>query len=223
MKITIILLAFLSVSCGLRKEKKIKTYNVHPELQSFVTSFQAKMKMAGRNSAISDLEAHFSDSLGNTTQGTIIGTCQRQNITRDKGLTVETVETPIVKINREWWYHPTTSNADREELMNHELGHCILNRAHDTTVISGLPKSIMYPSHLGNQAYTDNYSNYITELFGATAVAFSGITFDDGAYASVYVEESHSYEEKIEDDSHIKDCVHHNEPVYINETEEAQE
>ena len=78
----------------------IKTYNVHPELQSFVTSFQAKMKMAGRDSRIIDLEAHFSDSLGNTTQGNIIGTCQRQNITRDKGLTVETVETPIIKINR---------------------------------------------------------------------------------------------------------------------------
>jgi len=63
-----------------------------------------------------------------------IGTCYRN--TRDGGYKIE--------IDREWWERNANEQV-RATLMYHELGHCLLNRGHDSTVVNGYPRSIMYP------------------------------------------------------------------------------
>src|SRR5690606_17670169 len=67
--------------------------------------------------------------------------------------------------------------ADREQLMFHELGHCILNRSHTNST-----NSIMYPYHLSANYYINHYVNYIAELFGMTA--YAGEVINDDTYAS---------------------------------------
>lgn len=53
----------------------------------------------------------------------------------------------------------------REELIFHELGHCILDREHDNSVIEGyrIPKSVMYPFIFG-YAYNKYKIYYFEEL-----------------------------------------------------------
>ena len=53
----------------------------------------------------------------------------------------------------------------REELIFHELGHCILGRDHDSNLISSIrvPKSIMYPYIFGN-AYSRYKNYYLDEI-----------------------------------------------------------
>jgi hypothetical protein len=65
----------------------------------------------------------------------------------------------LIMINKDYW---DLSNVfGREQLLFHELGHCILNLGHDAgkldiTVDSqtqAIPNSIMYPSSFGNNPY----------------------------------------------------------------------
>lgn len=63
----------------------------------------------------------------------------------------------------------TYSELGREELIFHELGHCILDREHTTSRIAykdtTIPKSIMYPYIFGGLPfYAENLSYYYDEL-----------------------------------------------------------
>ncbi len=75
-----------------------------------------------------------------------------------------------VTINQSIW---NTLNADdRELLVFHELGHCLLGRAHRTDTDHGVPESIMYPSAPGgylSSAYPEYKNAYLNELFGETS------------------------------------------------------
>lgn len=71
--------------------------------------------------------------------------------------------TPIVTIDSNYW--STASEDWRQELVSHELGHCILGRVHRYDFLSnGAPASIMYPN-LFNPWYIDqNPGYYYNEL-----------------------------------------------------------
>jgi len=63
------------------------------------------------------------------------------------------------------------SETQRELLAHHELGHCVLYRAHRSTVLpSGAYASIMYPIIMSSSTYTNNYNYYQQELFSQTAL-----------------------------------------------------
>lgn len=69
---------------------------------------------------------------------------------------------PVINLSIDDWYSDSySSSEDRELLMFHELGHCILGRGHypDTS-------SIMFKSFIGGENYIRNYNHYISELFG---------------------------------------------------------
>ncbi len=62
------------------------------------------------------------------------------------------------------------SETQRELVVLHELGHCILYRGHlSTTLASGAYASIMYPVILSSATYLANQSHYLQELFGSSA------------------------------------------------------
>lgn len=83
-----------------------------------------------------------------------------------------------ITLNPHFWNNAEFSNADREEVLFHELGHCVLNRDH-FPVDPSTPRnchdyvscsiagnvSIMHPFHLGPEQYTANYDYYMQELF----------------------------------------------------------
>jgi hypothetical protein len=69
--------------------------------------------------------------------------------------------------------YESLSDAEKEEVIYHELGHCVLNRRHDETIynrssypylpVSSLYKSIMYPYVFG-RLYSRFKDYYVEEL-----------------------------------------------------------
>lgn len=75
-------------------------------------------------------------------------------------------ETPRrITINKYWW--DGYEDDDRELLIFHELGHCVLNRSHNNDLSTwGRPVSIMENmGELWGWEYKYNYNSYIEELF----------------------------------------------------------
>lgn len=85
-----------------------------------------------------------------------------------------------IKIDREYYERIKDKSCKLEQLVYHELGHCVLERDHDDTVVyyddtlkypySSMPTSIMR-SHAFNsweceQYYTPHHDYYIQELGG---------------------------------------------------------
>lgn len=73
-----------------------------------------------------------------------------------------------IKIDVNFWIR--ASEAAKNQLILHELGHCELNRGHDDTSINNCPKSAMrsytfFPSELEN-CFIPNFDYYLEELKG---------------------------------------------------------
>lgn len=72
---------------------------------------------------------------------------------------------PHIVINEVVWKE--TSYAEKEYILFHELGHCILRRTHDNQSANGKPLSIMHQAfsyhHL--DYFHDDKKFYIEELF----------------------------------------------------------
>lgn len=67
-----------------------------------------------------------------------------------------------IQIDPDFWNK--SSNEQREELLFHELGHCILGRDHIETMLKyNTPKSVMYP-YVFESAYKKHREYYVNEL-----------------------------------------------------------
>ena len=138
-----------------------------PYVQEFIYASEGKVtkrKFYGFTMGFRDYEG-----------GSVVGTCH-----------------PVaneVDINREWW-NKNQSQAEKIELVFHELGHCILHRGHTQQPFSddfagwieglgfkiglfeekgklpdGCPASFMHPYTLGEDCISKHFNFYIKELF----------------------------------------------------------
>lgn len=74
-----------------------------------------------------------------------------------------------IAVLKPWWFQDTDP-SERELVMFHELGHCVLDRDHDETLIRGKPKSIMYPyMNPVFPEYKKHRDYYVKELLSITA------------------------------------------------------
>lgn len=78
-----------------------------------------------------------------------------------------------IELSNEYWNKVT--ELAQEELLFHELGHCVLNRGHNDKKIAyqnqSVPESIMYPYVFGNTwYYKQRRIEYIEELFNFKAM-----------------------------------------------------
>lgn len=74
-------------------------------------------------------------------------------------------DTQTVDIDAVAWKR--MSDVIREQLIFHELGHCLLGRQHVGYIYEdGRPKSIMYPMVFSEYTYTHWRAEYLNELFG---------------------------------------------------------
>jgi len=77
----------------------------------------------------------------------------------------------------------SVSETQRELLAHHELGHCVLYRAHrSSTLSSGAYASIMYPIIMSSSTYTSDYDYYQQELFtwaSSSAVTANTVTANE--------------------------------------------
>ena len=68
-----------------------------------------------------------------------------------------------------WGRHMTVYPYSKEQLIFHELAHCLLKRGHKEnsmpSSVGDIPSSIMYPTFFSSHFYLANYSYYVLELF----------------------------------------------------------
>lgn len=70
-----------------------------------------------------------------------------------------------ILVDKSWW--DSASDLSKEQLIFHELGHCVLLKKHNTNKLPDwCPESIMNPYHIGNYCYGKYRDYYLEELFG---------------------------------------------------------
>lgn len=150
----IFLLVSLTTACDSGKENFTVVENyIDPELQEYFDSFKAE---AAKYDIKVDYEALRVDGyIRNINERGVAGQCQ----TFEDGLNA-------VIISPNYWNR--IEGLQREFLVYHELGHCILDRVHiDDANPDGTCKSMM---HSGNDQCVLNYSRrtkdeFLKELF----------------------------------------------------------
>lgn len=74
------------------------------------------------------------------------------------------VKVPTITINTKSWAR--MDDLSKEALIFHELGHCVLERGHNSeTYPDGSPVSIMHPYGVVGATYKKNLDHYLRDLF----------------------------------------------------------
>ncbi len=140
MRIRILVLALLATGCN--------TLKVDPSLQEYITRFEK----ASPGMTIVDLEAGF----GDLSKDKYAGVCYSGGLG----------DTPTVVIDTQFW--AKADDTLREQVVFHELGHCILQRIH----VAGsradnidAPVSLMHSGVFSEAVYVKYRADYIKELF----------------------------------------------------------
>lgn len=137
MKTTIFVLILFSMGCS-----KLNQFSIDG-FETYYSSFVAATNRPSNNIII---------ELGDLSSQNYIGLCL-----------LAPPFTPKVTIDQTWW--AAASESDRQELIDHELGHCILGRVHlNTTLTNGEPTSIMNALHFDPNVISANSEYYYNEL-----------------------------------------------------------
>ena len=128
-----VLIAFLIfvLSCG--KEEDF-IYDVPAEFEPYVVRFMNEAKARGKDILIDNLIIK-KDSTLPTQYCAISNTISEKNDVQK-----------IISINVPYCWQ---NDVQLEALIFHELGHCVLGRVHDNTLMpKGDPKTMMYPDNI---------------------------------------------------------------------------
>ncbi|MEJ7645677.1 MAG: hypothetical protein WKF87_13875 [Chryseolinea sp.] len=135
MRLVLILLLFL-FCCRKEESDFVPIYSVPQEMEGFVKAFREEGATRGVELNINNLIIRFDSTMTSTYCGECNSSSLDPNIQK------------IISVNPffECWY----SEPEREAFFFHELGHCVLGRLHDRTLLpNGDPKSIMVESGAG--------------------------------------------------------------------------
>jgi hypothetical protein len=110
--------------------------------ESYVAKFEQYAEAAGRPIKILSLKIKLAD----IPPPAPIAYCANANS-----------DIPVITLDRNYWN--TAIEADKEPIILHELGHCILKRGHVNY------RSIMEPSSPSGFVYLPNKDYYLKELF----------------------------------------------------------
>ena len=118
---------------GCKKEVKL-VYDVPAEFEPIIQKFITEAKGRGKDISITNLIIKYDASISPAF-------CANSNVVSSKNDVQK-----IITVNpSKCWLN----GAQMETLIFHELGHCILGRQHDTSLMpKGDPKSIMIPDDL---------------------------------------------------------------------------
>lgn len=141
----LLLLFLLLTSCAKR------TYHIDSELMPIVQIFLNEGMKRGLYYSVNEI-----DIVYDTLKSPKVGVCEKSIDGMNKLYRK-------IKVDRTYWMY---NQVMREQLMTHELGHCILNRPHISTYKYGLPVSVMNPYVLDEWEFRVNRTYYYNELFG---------------------------------------------------------
>lgn len=139
----IILFLFIFLGCSSKYQiKNDVRFNYHKRL------FQEYSVRYGNHFiSVKDMSIQFGDMPNKHT----VGYCQ-------------TTSPRHIVIDREYWERCPTN--EKETLILHELGHCVLDRDHTEKPQKGTcPDSIMNPSNIPSECYEILKTKYLKELF----------------------------------------------------------
>ena len=163
MKNTLILLfALVSLSACAPKFNG-QGLQINSQFQPYMDRFVQESNTVGRPVTISDLTIDFYDNMNipGANGGIVIGLCSMDGLSN-----------PKITINTTWWKLMHNYPADREQLIFHEMGHCVLGLKHDDTKVNAadnnalVPVTIMNSYHFSPYTYGVNYDYYMNQLFG---------------------------------------------------------
>jgi ABC-type dipeptide/oligopeptide/nickel transport system ATPase component len=126
------------------------TVAIDSQFQSVVDEFTTEAQAQGTPVTITDLIVQAVPSMSGETMG---------DCTQDPSGAMS----PTVQISQIIW--DSLDTDAQQELMYHELGHCLLNRDHSSDTNNNLPVSIMSPVFFGSAIYDANKAQYLYELF----------------------------------------------------------
>lgn len=137
------LLILLCLGCGTSYNKA----DIHPALLPYVQLFLDEAKKREI-----DVEVDYFIGFNDSFPDHVYGKC------------IQLSDKTTIEINLDKW--DDLSELSKEQLMLHELGHCSLNREHDSSMLSSnVPKSIMHPFIMNDQMYANYKDYYLRELF----------------------------------------------------------
>lgn len=127
-----------------------KLHYIDSAIWPYVTKFVVEGGKRGYVADLSNITVIFGTTNTKEDAGTV-GTCSAIN-----GF-------PLVVIDQGYW---NISNVyEKEELIMHELGHCLLNREHCEAKENGEGVSLMKPDLFDSSVYSNNREKLIDELF----------------------------------------------------------
>lgn len=141
------------IGCGVvdsLDNRWITSNDIEPEFHSYVEEFKQNSQLGHTVKMI----------FGEIKEEDVIAYCYNYGNLRKNYILVDRTR-----------YNELT-DLEKEEVVYHELGHCILFRDHDETILNGndyglkynLFKSIMYPYVFGGYKFKNHESYYHTEL-----------------------------------------------------------
>jgi hypothetical protein len=149
-------LAVITSACGSSSDITLTTpapvVSVQPEFQSYVQAFVETAAQEGKPVTITNLIVKMTPTLDNDADAGVVGLCTQGPYTN-----------PTIQIGQNYW--DTVDNDGRQDLVFHELGHCVLNRVHRPDLDNGVQLSIMNPYVMDDPLYSDNLLQYYHELF----------------------------------------------------------
>lgn len=161
----VLFLLILTSACGVQNKESASQGSIDSRAEKYVETFVSYGTKLGSSLDTYSLTVSFSESMPQSTNGgQVIGYCQRYSNGQ---------KTVVLKES----YWNSASVSDREQLIFHELGHCLLGLTHNDTVESAplwsntnyqannVPSSIMNTFHFGSTLYSGNRNEYMTRLF----------------------------------------------------------
>lgn len=159
--LTLLIMSLIFASCGVTNKKHIqhlegsRQYAITDStFKPFVDSFTVNARTYQSNSSfvVGDIPINF----GDTGNEKFDGVCNSYSD-----------GTKEVIIKKNWWQ--SASTYQKEVMIYHELGHCSLNRDHDSEIFTKdayvVKASIMNPVIPGSGHYVNYKTAYLTELF----------------------------------------------------------
>lgn len=145
------LVFFVLMAC--EKEEVAPSSQVDEALQVHFNRFleEAAERGADYQAQVADLEGHIKE----IERDGVVGQCHSSDEASN-----------IVEVDEDFWQ--TASYTEREYVVFHELGHCVLGRGHsDGRTAAGICESIMYSGLTNCKVnYTaSNRETYLDELF----------------------------------------------------------
>ena len=121
--------------------------------ESYVARFESDAAANGRTIQVSDLIIRF-------------GTVDAEGESGGRGVCeFQPGATPVITLSQAAW--DTSNDAEREQLVFHELGHCVLQKRHVGGVSAqGIPRSLMNPYRIDGSVYLQNKAYYLSTFFG---------------------------------------------------------